>query len=179
MGYPFTIARCEPTPNAFLEAGRKGFRKILGLFVGFHKVTVTDFRIDHTILDRISNRIYQRLNYYLFFHDKQLLQSHQAGLKAYWILRYRPLTIISTSSWKKVYDANAYFAFFVILCGILGEYLGDCKRDIQRLAVNKILVDYENTFIRSFSEYDISKEAMMLVADNIKEICLYEVKLHI
>jgi len=39
MGYTLTTARCEPTPDAFLESGRTVFKRILGLFVGFHKVT--------------------------------------------------------------------------------------------------------------------------------------------
>jgi hypothetical protein len=178
MGYTFTNARCDLTPIDFLDAGRETFRKVLGLFVSCYGCSVGDFRINRNSVDGVSNRIYQRLNYYLFFHDKQLSQSRQAGLKAYWILRYRPLTLISTGAWKKRYDVNAYFAFFTILCEVLGECAGDIPKSSRRVIVNSILKGYENTFIRSFSEYDISKESMMLMADSIKNICKYEIKLH-
>jgi hypothetical protein len=178
MIYAFTTARCDLTPIDFLEAGRKTFRKALELFVVCYGCAVGDFRINHDSVDGVSNRIYQRLNYYLFFHNKHLSQSRQAGLKAYWILRYRPLTLILSGAWKKIYDVNAYFAFFTILCEVLGECVDGLSKNTQRVIVHSILKDYENTFIRSFSEYDISKESMMLMADSIKNICLYEIKLH-
>jgi hypothetical protein len=173
MGYTFTDARCDLTPIGFLEAGRETFRGALKLFVSCYRCAVGDFRINRESVDGVSNRIYQRLNYYLFFHNKQLSQSRQAGLKAYWILRYRPLTLISSGVWKKRYDVNAYFAFFIILCEVLGECVGDLPKSSRRVIVNSILKDYENTFIRSFSEYDISKESMMLMADSIKKGLMY------
>jgi len=179
MGYNFTTARCEPTPDAFLKSGREVFRKILGIFVVFHKITVADFRVNQNIFDRISNRIYQRLNYYQFFHNKQLSQTRQAGLKAYWILRYRPIKLVSPGSWKKAYDVNVYFAFYAIVCDVFGECFGNLRDDVKTLIISEILKNYENTFIRPFSEYDISKESMMLVADDIKKMCLYEIKLRI
>jgi len=179
MGYSFTEARCELTPTEFLNEGMGAFKKALGFFAGFYNIATNNFRINRAIVDNISCRVYQRLNYYLFFHNRQLAQSRQAGLKAYWILRYRPLTLISTGTWKKPYDVNMYFAFFIILCATLGECLKGYQKDVIHTTLNRILEDYENIFIRAFSEYDISKEAMMLVADNIKKMCLYEVKLHI
>jgi hypothetical protein len=179
MDSTLTSARCESAPIDFLSAKRESFEKTLRLFVKYYYKTVSnDFKINYDAVDRVSNRLYQRLNYYLFFHNSQLAQSRQAGLKAYWVLRYRPLKLISLSYWKKVYDINVYFAFFVILSDILSECLSDCNRDIQHSVVSKLLVDYENIFIRSFSEYDISKESMMIIADNLKKMCLYEVKLH-
>ncbi len=176
MGYPFTTARCDLTPISFLTDGRTAFRKTLGLFSTCYNIAVNNFKIDQDRVDGIGNRLYQRLNYYLFFHNKQLSQSRQAGLKAYWILRYRPLTLISSGVWKKKYDVNVYFAFFIILCDVLGECVTDVELNVQRAVVYSILKDYENTVIRSFSEYDISKESMMLVADSIKNTCLYEIK---
>jgi hypothetical protein len=179
MDYHLTTARCESTPIAFLELGRESFKKAINLFVRFYyKTAANDFKIDYDGVDRISTRIHPRLNYYLFFHDKQLSQSRQAGLKAYWVLRYRPIKLISLCYWKKAYDINVYFAFFVILSDIIGECLSDCDIDVQRLVVNKLLEDYENSFIRSLSEYDISKESMILIADNIKKLCLCEAKSH-
>jgi len=179
MAYNFTTARCGSTPNDFLDAGREAFKKTVNLFVKYYyKTAYNDFKIEYSAVDRISNRIYQRLNYYLFFHNRQLSQVRQMGLKAYWVLRYRPLRLVSSIYWKKKYNINIYLAFFVILADVIGECLSGCNKDTQRLIVSKLLEDYENTFIRPLSEYDISKEAMMLMADDLKTRCQYEVKLH-
>lgn len=178
MSYPVTDARCEPTPIAFLNNGLKAFRKIFKIFVTYYGASDQYFRINVDSVNNISTRMYQRQNYYLFFHNKKLSQSRQAGLKAYWILRYRPVTTISSGSWKKEYDVNVYFAFFCILCDVLGECVGGVRKDIQTSVINKLLKEYEAVFIRAFSEYDISKEALMVVADNIKKMCLYEIRLN-
>lgn len=178
MDDTLTDARCDLTPISFLDAGQLAFKMALGFFAGFYNIATNNFRINQKRVDDISCRVYQRLNYYLFFHGSQLAQSRQAGLKAYWILRYRPLTLISSDAWKKSYDVNTYFAFFTVLCETLGECLKDCQKNVVRSMINKLLEEYENIFIRAFSEYDISKEAMMVIADSIKKMCLYEVKLH-
>lgn len=178
MNYAFTDARCEPTPITYLNEKREAFKTVLEHLIVLIEITSQDFRIDRNKLKKISDRLYQRLNYYLFFHGKHLAQSRQAGITAYWILRYCPLTLITLTAWKRKYDINAYFAFFYILYVILGELIAKQPRGVQRAVVKKVLTDYENVFMRAFSEYDISKEAMMLVTDNIKNICRYEIELH-
>ncbi len=171
MSYTFTTAKCESTPINFLENGRKIIKNALYLLCAHYNITANSFRINYNYVDRVSNRLYQRLNYYLFFHDKQLSQIRQAGLKAYWILRYHPITSVSSSARILKYDINVYLAFFLILCGVLGEHTEKIQSDTQRTVINNILKDYENHYVRSFSEYDISKESMMLIADSIEDRC--------
>jgi len=175
MANCFTTARyCAPPPD-YLNSERIKFQKVLGYFATYHNVKTTDFRINKIILDEVHIRVHQRLNYYLFFHDKDLAQSRQAGIKAYWILRYRP---ISSFLWSKVYDVNVYFAFFILFSEVLGECLSTQTKDVKNIVTNSIISKYESIFLRAFSEYDISKEAMMLVTESIKSICDGELKSH-
>jgi hypothetical protein len=138
MEHTFTEARCEPTPIAFLNNGMEAFKKTLGFFAGHYNIAVNNFRTSQECVNRISCRIYQRLNYYLFFHNRQLAQSRQAGLKAYWILRYRPLRLVTPEIWQKSYEINTYFAFFIILCEVIGECLKGYQNDVVRSILNRL-----------------------------------------
>jgi hypothetical protein len=173
----FTEARYEqPTPK-YLNAERAKFQQTFGLFAThIIKAPVTDFKFDHDLIDDVSMRVHQRLNYYLFFHNIRLAQSRQAGLKAYWILRYRPITPYSPTLWNEEYDVNVYFAFFVLFCEAMGECLVKIPSNIRTIIVNNVLIEYQNIFMRAFNEYDISKEAMMLVSESIKSIFVGEIK---
>ncbi len=91
--------------------------------------------------------------------------------KAYWILRYRPLRPKSPIYWDKPYDVNVYFAFYMLLAATIGECFvarSESVKDQARAVVNDILQDHEDDYSRAFSEYDISKEAMMLITDNLR-----------
>ena len=162
MDVNYTEARYVRPPVTYFSEKRKSFQKILGGFATYMKMNTTDFRANIGSVDEISSRLHQRLNYYLFFHGRTLEQSRQAAVKAYWILRYRPLKAVV---WDKDYDVNIYFAFFVLFVEAMGQTFKDCPKTIQVVIVDSIRKDYEKDFLRAFSEYDISKEAMMLVSD--------------
>lgn len=169
-------SRYNPPSKEFLENGRAKFKSQLGLFCARYNMPTNDFKINIKSVDKLYTRLHQRLSYYLFFHGKDLAQSRQAGIIAYWILRYRPLLLIAQSSWSKSYDINVYLAFFILFSEVLGEHLAGQPKDVQRAVVNNIIASYESEFIRAFSEYDISKEAMMLLSEGMKSICKGELK---
>jgi hypothetical protein len=171
----FTDARCPPPPRDYLEKERVDFENILKLFLTWLSVSYTQIRVDRDLLDDISSRLYQRINYYWFFHDTHLHQSRQIALKSYWILRYRPLQLISKAFWDKDYDINVYFAFFIMFAQAIIELFPDCPKGIQATVANEILKKHEDDYIRAFSEYDISKEAMMLISESLKSIVKCEI----
>ena len=170
----FTDARYPPPPRDYLEKKRVDFENILKAFLACISVSDTDIKVDRDLIDDINSRVHQRINYYLFFHDTHLHQSRQIALKSYWILRYRPLRLIS--KWDKGYDINVYFAFLIMFAQALGELFVNCPKEIQVTVTNEILRKHEDDYIRGFSEYDISKEAMMLMSESLKSIVKCEIK---
>ena len=172
----YTSARCPIPSRDLLNSERIQFRNMVVGFANFTSTAIGHIAIDWNVVDELSTRIHQRMNYYLFFHNANLLQSRQGALKAYWILKYRPLRIKSAVFWDEEYDINVHFAFHVLFAQALGEFLVNCPRGIQLTVVTNILREYKNDHIRAFSEHDISKEAMMLISGSIKSIVECEIK---
>jgi len=127
------------------------------------------------LADQVSERVHQGFCYYLFFHNITLSQARQAALKAYWILRYRPVTALV---WEREYNINVYFAYFILFAEAMGEHLVVCPKSIQKTVVNNVLHEYEDTYIRFFSEHSIGKGAMMLISESIGSVVKAEIKLN-
>ena len=172
MNSDFTNARYESPKYAYMSVQRDKFDKIIGSLATYLRISKNEFRIDHNVIEDIIARLHQRINYYLFFHGKHLTQSRQAGIKAFWILRYHPLI---SSTWKKEYDINVYFAFYLLFAEIIGEHLSSQPKEIQCEITNKVLIEYQESFLRALSEYDISKESMMLISECVEKIVLLEI----
>jgi len=175
----FTDARCPPPPREYLEKERTDFENILKAFLACLSVSDTHIKADRDLIDDINSRAHQRINYYLFFHGTHLQQSRQVALKSYWILRYRPLRLMSKAFWDKEYDINVYFAFFIMFAQALGELFVNLPKKVQVTVTNEVLRKHEDDYIRAFSEYDISKEAMMLISESLKSIVKCELKDHV
>ncbi|MDR2547218.1 MAG: hypothetical protein LBC96_06870 [Lachnospiraceae bacterium] len=168
-----TEARCIPPSEEYLNNKRSYFQKILHEFANYVSIDKSRIKVDNKLLDDVIVRLHQRLNYYLFFHGKNLEQSRQAAIYAYWILRYRPLRVLV---WDKAYDVNIYFAFYTLFAVALFQTLSSCPKEYQVDIVMNIRKEYESDFLRSFNEYDISKESMMMISDSIKSIFKAEIK---
>jgi len=172
----YTEVRCPLPPIEYLEKERENFQKIVKSFAARMNISLDNIQTDASIIDEISKRVHQRRNYYLFFHGKNLIQSRQAAIKAYWILKYRPIRLFPQTTWNKAFNINVYFAFFILFVQAIGEYFVNCPKEIQGIVANRILNEYEDEYIRAFSEYDISKEAMMLISDSLKSIVKCEIR---
>ena len=164
----------DPT-REYLNKERNDFKKFIGPFADYSKVPASDFMLDESLVDDINTRVHQRQNYYNFFHEAQLEQTRKTAIKAYWILKYRPIKAIR---WNGEYDVNVHFAFFILFVESMGKFFPGQPKKIQNIVANDILNDYRDNFLRAFSEYDISKESMMLIADSLKSIFKCEIKYH-
>ena len=154
---------------------RNLFQQMLGGFATFEQVNVNDFSVDRELVDEVTKRVHQRIEYYSYFHGVNLEQTRQAATKAYWILRYRPL---KPKLWGKQYDVNIHFAFYVLFAAVIGKSIKDIPKNIQKSVINAVLSKQKDIYLRSFSEYDISKEAMMLVAESVKSLLEAEIIKH-
>jgi hypothetical protein len=166
----YTNERCPLPPSDYFSKERENFKNILDIFLRWSEVSHIYITVDSDLIDQISLRVFQRINYYQFFHGIDLHQSRQVAFKSYWMLRYRPLRLKSKNFWNNIYDINVYFAFFIMVAQALAELVGNCSREIRTTVANNILLKHGSDYIRAFSEYDISKEAMMMISEGFKSI---------
>jgi len=173
MGDVSATEKYKPPSFEYLKNKRSGFLEMIGNFATFMRMKKTDFQANLQVYDDVSTRVHQRQSYYMFFHGTHLEQSQVAASFAYWILRYRPIRALV---WDKEYDVNVYFAYYVLFTESLTKHLAGHSKEVQYIVINNILTEYKEKFIRGFSEYNISKGAMMLIADSIKSILRGEIK---
>ncbi len=177
-----SYAHCQPPSRKYLNDQSEKFSKFVSVFLKILKVPAHEFRLHQDSVDEIIRRIHQRVNYYQFFHSKDLRQSRQAAIQAYWILRYRPLKPLTLSHWDKLYDINVYLAYYLLFGAALSEsvneYPDPVPKKVRDAVTNVIESENKNDRIRAFSEYDISKEAMMLVSDYLKTRIDAEIRCH-
>jgi len=171
----FTKDRCPPPSLKYLNTELAEFDSKLKSFLANMNVPYGQVKTDRDIVNEINSRVHQRINYYLFFHGKTLQQSRQVAIRSYWILRHRPIRLLASGSWNRDYDINVYFAFYLMFTQIIGELFAVCPKNIQATAANNILNKYKDDYIRAFSEYDISKEAMMVLSESLKSIVKCEI----
>ena len=171
----YTNERCPVLTLKHYADGRASIHRGLKHFATFMSTLTSDFAVDENAVDKITERLFQRINYYLFFHGAHLTQSRQNALKAYWILKYHPLRPKLPDSWKSEYNVNAHFAFYVLFAQALSDKIGDCANNRRTDVINNILREYQKDYIRALSEYDISKEAMIVVSDGLKSILKGEI----
>jgi len=136
----FTKDRCPSPSLNYLNTECAEFDSKLKSFLINMNVTYGQVRTDRDVVNEISLRVHQRINYYLFFHGKMLQQSRQIAIKSYWILRHRPIRLLASGSWNRDYDINVYFAFYLILTQIIGELFTTCPRNIRVTAANNIII---------------------------------------
>ena len=150
----------------------------------------TDFNLHYhgtfsycdVVLNEIGRRIDQRKWYYRFFHKKmELCQTGQLALKIYWILKYKPVKISPNVLWDKDYDANVEFACSLLFAHStegekVKQALDHLSYEQQREVMYEVEKKHLNSFLRAFSEHDIPKEALQLVAEKLKDLFEAEAK---
>ena len=150
----------KPT-KMFIESQLKIFDEVIELLANKYKISKNEFLISKELLIKICTRIHQREDYYQYFHGgTKLAQLRRSGIVAYWILKYFPLRSINP---EKKYNINVHFAYYVILSAAVAESGATAKNSSKIQGV--FSTEFEDYFLRSLSEYDISKEAFMLIAE--------------
>lgn len=164
---------CTPLSEAQLRAQTND---LIDEFIKFAKRLNLDSRkinIVRPYLPLILQRVEKRRQYFQYFHNgMEINEVKQAALVAYWILKFRPFSYRSdkqndfmqelelTEQYKAL---NERFAFFYILSA--------CRKgadilDFQCQSPSNALV---SEVIYAFKYWDLSKEAVILIAETIGE----------
>lgn len=143
------------------------FHKLVSLFKDYaqtNKIEDANIEFDFKLINEINIRVDKRRDYYIIFHDEtHLSEVREAALMAFWILKFKPFLITSEKAKDLNFNVNCGFAAYIILSAV--------REDIEReyhgkkeLSINK---DYVKKLQYALKYWDLSKEALMLIAETL------------
>lgn len=172
---------CKPLSEATL---REKTNSLINEFIKLAKCSDLDLQrinIERSYLPLILQRVEKRRQYFHYFHDDmEMNEVKQAALVAYWVLKFRPFSYCSDgrsdprteSELTEKYKAlNERFAFFYIISACLE---GANLRGYQYKMPSSGMV---NEVMYAFKYWDLSKEAIILIAEIIGE-SLFGIPMH-
>lgn len=172
---------CKPLSEVIL---REQTNSLINEFIKFAKYSNLDLRkinIERPYLPLILQRVEKRRQYFHYFHDDmEMNEVKQAALVAYWVLKFRPFSyhsdehsdLVTKSELTEKYKAlNERFAFFYIISA--------CRKgaDIRSFQYRMPSYGMVNEVIYAFKYWDLSKEAIILIAEIIGE-SLFGIPMH-
>jgi len=117
-------------------------------------------------IHEITIRVDKRKDFFFIFQKEiKLCEVREAALIAYWLIKIKPFKINDTLiSNGKTHRINEGFAAFLILSAI--------KEARVREGITEINIsdDYFNNLLYAFQYWDISKDAMMIIAETLFEV---------
>ena len=129
-------------------------------------LTYDDIRCNQPALAEVFVRVDKRKDYFLIYHDETYMNEiKEAALISYWILKFKPFEVVSPDPFlrQKFSQINEAFSVFIIYSSI--------KEFTKRVngAKFKISKEYNEKIMYAFKFWDISKEALMLIAESLCE----------
>jgi len=129
-----------------------------------------EIQVDILSLGRVVARVEQRKEYFLIFHRQtKLSEIKEAALLAYWLVKYHPFRLACDDKVRRetYCNINETFAASLLIAAIQGEVYRRCHKRVSypREGWQKLL--------RALTEWDISKEALILASETACEtLCL-------
>lgn len=146
--------KCNALVSAFIK------------YAKVHGLTIKNVYIQRILLPRIVLRVDKRESYFLIYHKQtKINEIKQAALIAYWILKFKPFMVISDDPVivHKFTRINEGFAAFYLLSS-LKQY------SIEKGCVATKMSDHlRDELMYAFTYWDLSKEALILIAETIGE----------
>ncbi len=145
------------------------FNNLVGIFEEYAEaagIDINEVEFDFKLINEVNIRVDKRKDYYMIFHETNLNEVREAALTAFWILKFKPFLIINPSGNQCELNINCGFAAYVILSAareyILRKYGGD-----KNFAIDD--EEYLQRFRYSLKYWDLSKEALMMIAETLCE----------
>jgi len=149
--------RYKNPPDEEIIAYYGKIQEWLESYLKLHGIAIESVHADLRLIGNAIVRVLKRKDYYMVFHNGvKLSEVKEASLLAYWIVKYRPFTITSDVSDRNPLNINEGFATFIILSS-----LPNVK--------NTLSGEYIKSFVYGLQYWDLSKEAMMLIAETLHE----------
>lgn len=119
---------------------------------------------DFKLINEIFIRVDKREDYYIIFHQETYLSEvRKVALIAFWLLKFKPFLITSENGRDYNLNINCGFAAYIMLSAVSEdierEYKGEKTFSVDREYLRKLLY--------AFKYWDLSKEALMLLAETL------------
>lgn len=129
-------------------------------------IDMDSIEFDFKLMNEVNIRVDKRKDYYMIFHETSLNEVREAALTAFWILKFKPFLITNPSGEHCELNVNCGFAAYVILSAareyIARKYDGNMTFSIED-------EEYLKRFRYSLKYWDLSKEALMMLAETLCE----------
>lgn len=129
-------------------------------------IDAENVEFDFKLMNEVNIRVDKRKDYYIIFHDTNLNEVREAALTAFWILKFKPLLITKHSENECELNINCGFAAYIILSAVR-EYISRKYGGDKTFEIND--KEYLRRFRYSLKYWDLSKEALMMLAETLCE----------
>ena len=157
-----------------IEKQFEDFVKLSDIFDDYlesQAITRDKICIDKRLINEIFIRVDKRRDYFIIFHDETYINEiRETALIAYWVLKFKPFNIASNDAVDFKININCGFAAYLVL---------DVVNEVHRRKTGKnisLSETYVQKLLYAFKYWDISKEAMMLIAETLCEHVMYDIK---
>lgn len=138
--------------------------KIFDEYIDSQEISKEKICVDKRLINEVFVRVDKRKDYFIIFHDETYMNEiREAALLAYWIIKFKPFNISSKEAVDFKVNINCGFAAYIIFSAVR-EY---CLR-VANIKV-EFSSEYINKFLYALKFWDLSKEAIMLVAETLCE----------
>lgn len=137
-----------------------------GKYACVQGISIKDVYIQRVLLPRIILRVDKRESYFLIYHKQtHINEIKQAALVAYWILKFKPFMVVSddpviSHQFNRINEGFAAFYLF----SALKQYAIEKGCTVKKMS-NRLTEE----LMYAFTYWDLSKEALILIAETIGE----------
>lgn len=152
-------------------------QKLMDLFLEKSKLTRDDIRYNDVMLAKIVIRIDQRRDYFVYFHSEkqpdgsinidEMSQYKQLALLCFWIIKYKPFSIIEAQAEMDYYAQNHCTINETFAAYIFVSQLNNCKILKQKQKKYYCSKEYLSDLFYKFMHHDISKESMIFALSSV------------
>ena len=150
-----------------LEEKEKKFKKLIELFYKFAEgegIDHSKVEFDFKLINELNIRVDKRKDYYIIFHKETYLSEvRESALLAFWILKFKPFLIESKDGRDNSLNINCAFAQYILLSAV-SECIHRESNGKEKFKVND---KYLDKLGYAFKYWDLSKEALMLIAETL------------
>lgn len=143
------------------------FRELISIFQKYAKdndIDMSKVEFDFKLINEVFIRVDKREDYYIIFHNETYLSEvRRVALIAFWILKFKPFLIASEKGRDYNLNINCGFAAYVIFCAVSE----DIEREYSGKKIFSIDEEYLEKLKYAFKYWDLSKEALMLIAETL------------
>ncbi len=156
----------RPLPEADLLKKVNHLMAQFETYCHLHDIPQKEIAVQRVLMPLIFTRVDKREGYFAIYHNQtKINEIKQAALVVYWILKLRPFmyTGVSPALVKQFRRINEGFSMYYLF-GVIKACAKTLNHDFKRPSDE--LVD---ELMYAFSYWDISKEAMIQIAETLGE----------